>query len=296
MKNSTLVLCAILCAGFANSSHAQDAQPTTYETALAAGQRDFKSEKYEAATKDVAESLAVAASPEETGEALTLLGESYYRRKMYDEAQQQWTKILALPDNDDESSHAFAHFGFARSYDAQGQFDKAIPEYKTFIESLKTQITDANTAEGKQTLAPFNFALANAYAATKQYDLAQQELKQITEYSKGDSGYRLLALIKRGEVDMNQRDFKGALDSFNQVLALADAQTPTQNMKTGQIGGLIQLLQGLVKSEVGMGQANDGKPEVTVVPPPKIAETLNTINQSYLDSFITAVLTDPDEE
>ena len=297
MKKSTLILCAILCAGLApNSSHAQPAQPTTYAATLSAGQREFKAEDYEAATQDAPESLAVAASPEQTGEALTLLGESYYRRKMYSEAQTQWAKMLALPDNDDESSHAFAHFGFARSYDAQGQFDKAIPEYKTFIESLKTQVTDANTAQGKQTLAPLTFALANAYAGAKQYDLAQQQLKQIIEYSEGDSGYRLLALVKRGEVDMNQRDFKGALDSFNQALALADAQMPIKDKTSGKIGGLIVLLQGLVKSGVGVGQTNDGKPEVTVVPPPEIAETLNAFNQSYLDAFMTGVLTDPDED
>ena len=258
--------------------------------------RNSKPENYEAATKDAAESLALAASPEETGQALTLLGETYYRRQMVDEAQQQWAKLLALPDSDDGSLHAFAHLGFARSYDAQGQFDKAIPEYKTFIENLKTQITDENTAETKQILAPLSFALANAYAGAKQYDLAQQELKQIIEYSEGDSGYRLLSLVKRGEVDINQRNFKGALDSFNQALALADAQMPIKDKTSGKMGGLIVLLQGLVKSGVGVGQTNDGKPEVTVVPPPEIAETLNAFNRSYLDALMTGVLTDPDED
>ena len=295
MKKSAFVLCAILCAGLAPISRAQTARPTTYETALAAGKDDFKAEKYELATKNAAESLAVATSPEETGGALTLLGETYYRRKMVDEAQQQWAKLLALPDSDDGGLHAFAHLGFARSYDAQGQFGKAIPEYKVFIEGLKTQITDESTGETKRILAPLTFALANAYAANKQYDLAQQELKQIIEYSEGDSGYRLLALIKRGEVDMNQRDFKGALDSFNQALALWDAVVPAEDMKTARTGVLIQLLQGLVKSGVGVGQTNDGKPEVTVIPPPKIAEVLNAFVQSYLDDLMTGVLTDPDE-
>ena len=297
MKKSTFVLCAILCAGLASSSHAQPAQPANYAAKLSATQQEFKAKHYELAEKDAQRSLDLATSPEETGEALTLLGESYYRRKMVGEAQTQWAKMLAFQGtDDDEGLHAFAHFGFARSYDAQGQFEKAIPEYKTFMESFKTQIADENTAETKQIFAPFNFALANAYAANKNYDLAQQELKQIIEYSEGDSGYRLLSLVKRGEVDMNQRDFKGALDSFNQVLALADAQAPALYLKTGRIGDLIQVLQGLVKSGVGADQTNDGKPEVTVVPPPEIVETLNAFNQSYLDSFMTGVLTDPDEE
>ena len=300
MKKSTFVFAAILCAGLAQISHAQ---PTTYETALAAGKSDFKIEKYEAATKDAAESLAVAASPEETGDALMLLGETFYRRKMYGEAQTQWAKMLELRGTDDDDAlHTFAHLGYARSYDAQGQWDKAIPEHQLVRSQFEAHIKtdgDANTnaVEAKQLLAPFDFALANAYSHTKQYDLAQQQLKQIIQYSDGDSGYRLLALIKRGQIDTVQRDFKGALDSFNQVLKLAGLTPKSSADKvTGRLGELIPLLQSLVKSQVGAGQPNDGKIKVEIVLPPEFDEASNTVSKIFLDEVVGQFLTNSDEE
>ena len=293
MKKSTFVLCAILCAGLVQSSRAQPATPTTYETALAAGKNEFKTAKYELATKSAAESLAVAASPDETGEALRLLGESYYRRKMYIEAEAQWAKILALPDGEDGSAHFFAHLGYARSYSAQRQWDKAIPEYQIVIKSFKGQMADKSAAETQQTLAPFSFALANAHAGAKQYDLAQGQLKSIIEYSEGDSGLLLLALVKRGEVAINQRDFKGALDSFNQALGMTGK---SEFSDEGEMKKLIPMLESLVKAEVGAGQVNDGKLKIIVVPPAKIAKVLNEVAQSLLDAVMTGFLTEPDEE
>ena len=293
MKKSSLILCAILCAGLAQISRAQTAKPTTYQTALTAGKTDFKAKNYELATKNAAESLAVAASPDETGVALRLLGESYYRRQMYGEAQAQWAKILALPDDEDRSAHFFAHLGYARSYSAQGQWDKAIPEFQSVIESTKTHLADESAAETQQTLAPFSFALANAYAGAKQYDLAQGQLKAIIEYSEGDSGLLLLALVKRGEVAIHQRDFKGALDSFNQALEMTGK---SEFSEEGELKKLISTLESLAKAEVGAGQVNDGKSKVVVVPSPKIAAVLNEVSQSLLDEVMTSFLTDPDEE
>ena len=301
MKKSTFLLYAVLCAGLANSSHAQVSESTTYATALSAGQHDFKAENYEAATKNAAESLALAKSPEQTGDALTLLGETYYRRKMYDEAQMQWAKMLELQETgENEGVHLIAHLGSARSYSAQSQWDKAVPEYQSVISQTEIHLKtdgDANATETRQTLAPLYFALANAYSHNKQYDLAGQQLKQVIRYSEGDSGFRLFAFIKKGQIDLIQRDFKGALDSFNQALALTATEPDSPPTKVvEQIKNLIPLLQNLAKAEVGAGQANDGKPRTFVAPPPELNEVSDTFSQVILDSFFDGLVSDSPEE
>ena len=299
MKKSTLVLCAILCAGFApNSSHAQPTQPTTYAATLSAGQRDFKAEDYEAATKNAAESLALATSPAETGEALTLLGETYHRRKMYGEAQTQWAKLLELQDTgENEGVHLIAHLGSARSYSAQGQWDKAVPEYQAVISQTEIHLKttgDANATETKQTLAPLYFALANACYHAKQYDLAQQQLKQLIQYSEGDSPFRLLALIQAGEIDVLERKFGDAAGNWKQALEMSP--TPTGSAKEGGIKELIPLLESLDKQQVGAGQANDGKPKINVEPPKEIDETMSAVVKGTLDSVFDGFISDSSEE
>lgn len=287
MKKSAFVLCAILCVGIANSSHAQPTQPATHEAALVVSKRDFKAENYEAATTDAKELLAVAASLQEVGEARMLLGETYYRRKMFDEAGAQWAKILELRDTgDDESLQTFAHLGYARSYAAQGQFDKAIPEYKSVIESFEAQAKadgDDKNPDTKTTLAPFTLALADAYYHTKQYDLAQQQLSQIIQFSEGDSVFRLLALIKAGEIDLLERKFGDAADKWKRALAMDSA--PASSTKGG-IQELIPLLENLDKQQVGAGQANDGKPKISVESPKEIAEAISAIVAGIMDTLV----------
>ena len=299
MKKSTLVLCAILCAGLApNSSHAQPAQPTTYAATLSAGQRDFKAEDYEAATKDAESLLTLATSPQQTGDALTLLGETYHRRKMYGEAQTQWAKMLELPETgENEGVHLIAHLGSARSYSAQGQWDKAVPEYQSVISQTEAHLKtdgDANPTESKQTLAPFYFALANAYSHNKQYDLAQQQLKQVIQYSEGDSPFRLLALTQAGEIDVLERKFGDAADNWKRALEMSPA--PTDPAKAGSIRALIPLLESLDKQQLGAGQANDGKLKINVEPPKEIDEATNAIITGTLDIFFDGFISDSSEE
>ena len=299
MKKSSFLLCAILCAGLApNSSHAQTTSPTTYEAALAAGKSDFKAENYEATTKDAAESLALATSPAETGDALTLLGETYYRRKMYGEAQMQWAKMLALPETgENEGGHLIAYLGSARSYSAQGQWDKAVPEYQAVISQTEAHLKtdgDANATESKQTLAPLYLALADAYYHTKQYDLAQQQLKQLIQYSEGDSPFRLLALTQAGEIDVLERKFGDAADKWKRALEMSPA--PTDPAKAGSIRALIPLLESLDKQQVGAGQANDGKLKIRVEPPKEIDEATNAIITGTLDIFFDGFISDSPEE
>ncbi len=265
------------------------------------GQRDFKAENYEAATKDAENGLSLATSPKQQGDALMLLGETYYRREMYGEAQVQWAKMLALPEiGDTEGLHLIAHLGSARTYSAQGQFERAALEYRAVTSESEAHIQadgDANPTETRQMLAPFYFALANAYSHTKQYDLAAEQLKQVIQYSDGDSGYRLLALVKRGQIEVIQRDFKGALNSFNQVVALTQAAPESEPTEiTGKIKTLIPLLQSLVNSQVGAGQPRDGKMKITVVPAPKFDQAADTASKLILDAFFAGLVSNSPEE
>lgn len=247
-----LFFVALLCVGICElgTVQASFAQPTApnYKQILVQSKQDLKDKDYAAVEEEAQEMLVSAITPEEKVTALVILGESFYRRKLYDQARAEWSKILTLKTDEDDGDdfQTFAHIALAKSYSAEGHFDKAIPEYKAGMDGFKdeeedeTDKKDADTHEGMSSLVGvFSLALANAYYNTKQLDLAREQLREVVKPSQDKSLgaltdlTRMLALTRSGQMSMEQRRFKKSLDEFNQVLVIVDKfnqASPTQKV------------------------------------------------------------------
>jgi tetratricopeptide (TPR) repeat protein len=226
MKKSTFVLSATLCMGLAQTGTtplalAQPA-PLRFSQVRVAVKQDIEGKKYEDAEKDALQMVALAESPDETNEALTVLGQTYYLRKMYEPARVQWNKLLALNPDGNYLYHLF----LARSFSAEGNFVKSIPHYEVALleldkENAKDQAEkpekDASETLGLGTL--LSLGLANAYYHTEQYDLAQEQLKRVVKSSQGLDFLNLIALTRSSEINYAELSLEKAIEGFKKVLA-----------------------------------------------------------------------------
>lgn len=253
MKKSIIVFSAILCAAIAQVGviHMSTAQPaqSSYSQALILSKHDLESRNYEDAEKDARKLLSLANSSEQTSSALTILGETFYRRRMYEEARSQWSKVLSSSTDYGDGFQVVAHLGLARSYTSQGSFDKAIPHYKDVLGRLGQ---DGNNGQS----VIFSLALANAYYKTRQLDLAQQQFQQVIESNQDNPAYLMVALTRSGQINLAKRKFKKSLAGFNQVLAIKEVTPGFKEYAQRQIRGLnnlipLQLEEGEINSGIG---------------------------------------------
>lgn len=288
MKKSTIVLsailCAVICVGIAQVGIAQmptsrmgAVQPSQsgYSQTLILTKQSLKDKNYEVAAKDAQKLLASANSPEQTGRSLIILGETFYRRKMYEQARVQWNKVLIFTkDGGDDTLRAIAHLGLARSYSAEGSFDKAILEYKVVMNSF-------NPEDENRESAIFCLALANAYYNTKQYDLAHQQLKQVIESTEDNPTFLAVALTRAGQVDLTQRRIKKSLADFNQVLAIQEVTPGVKEFAQRQADGVsklipLQLEEGGLNSKAPFGIKSDKA----------FDDKIDAFTQIFMDDFV----------
>ena len=224
MKKTTLVLAAMLCAGVAQMTAPQmsEAQPApkSFSQIFALGKQDLNSKDFGVAEEDGRGLLVLARSPQEKGQALRLLGEALFRRKAFDEAKEQWNTLLALTGtSDDEGIHAVAHIGLSRIYSAQGNYEEAIPQYKSVVNYLDQK----GAGEAKVYKDIFSLALVDTYYNARQDDLAQEQLDRLIASAQDNPAILMLAHTRAAQINYEQGNYDKARSNYQQVLKQADA-------------------------------------------------------------------------
>jgi predicted negative regulator of RcsB-dependent stress response len=287
MKKPSVVLATILWIGLIQVGISQPggAQPTqaSYSQTLAQSKESLRTKHYEVAEREAQALLAAADSTEETGTGLIILGETFYRRKMYDQAHMQWNKVLSLAGTEDSDLRIFAHLNLARAYTAQSYFDKAAPEYKAVVDSLTTEdkTRKDKARKDESTNAIFKLALANAYYHTQQFDLAQKQLSSVVESSRDNSAFLSVALARAGQVDLVQRKYKDSLAKFQQILDIKEVTPGIQTYAQGQI----LPLKGFIASHLGAGEINS-EIKVKITAPKEFDNKIDVFLQTFIDDFV----------
>ena len=240
MKKTTIVLGAMLCIGIAQVgiSHMSQAQqaPRSFNQILVRSQHEVINGNYQTVEEDARGLKALARSPREEAQALDLLAESFFGRQDYDEARKQWNSVLELSGTGDiERTQAFAQVGLARSYDAQGSYDKAIPHFKVAVDYFGQKKADKDSLFA----AIFSLALSDALYNAHQNDLALKQLDHtiaLGQNAEDSASFLVFAYHKRGQLYLEQGRFGEARTDFEQVLKLAE----TTDMGTDKFSNYAQ--------------------------------------------------------
>ena len=164
---------------FASVAHADYA---TYEEAVNAARIPLKQDNYVAAQPILQEALTLAKTPSEKVDGLTHLGLVYARQKMYDQAREQWNKILQLPDASGEDKIG-AHNLIAGSYGEQKKLDEARTEFQKILDSA-----DASAENKVDTHLAIGMILLDK--DNVQYELARQQFLIVAEDASLDANAR----------------------------------------------------------------------------------------------------------
>ena len=240
MKKTTLVLGAMLCVGITqvSISHMSQAQPAplSFNQILLRSQHEVINGDYQTVEEDARGLKALARSPQEEAQALDLLAESFFGRQDYDEARKQWNSVLELSGTGDiERTQAFAQVGLARSYDAQGSYDKAIPHFKVAVDYFDQNKTDKDSFFA----AFFSLALSDTLYNAHQNDLALKQLDRtiaLVQNAQDTSSFLVFAYHKRGQLHLEQGQLAEGRADFEQVVKLGK----TANMGTDDFSNYAQ--------------------------------------------------------
>jgi tetratricopeptide (TPR) repeat protein len=193
---------------------------------------------------DTAQALQVLASVPDSARSAKLygaLGAAYEQRKDYKSAIDAYQHAVVLDrDNLD------AIRGLAENYFNDGQFDKALEQYKVIIDSNPedaqsyVRISEVYRREAKYDLALESLKKADAlvpdsaevaynmaavYQAQGRYDDAislLQDLLKKTEPNQADKTNRGIFLERLGMIYREQENYTAAVDTFRKMLALGD--------------------------------------------------------------------------
>ncbi len=251
----------------------------TYSQAFSQSKQNLKTANYATAEKDAQESLFLAKSSEETGEALVLLGEAFYGRKMYEEARISWSKATLIDDPSGKGFQIFARLGLGRIYKAQASASKAVIEYQAVLAGFDSKPNQAGGYLRKISA----LALANAYLEAGRYEMAKQQFNQIAETTKDKPVLSSLALYNIAKIDVLQKNFESALLGFNQILNMKEVYSFVEQPSREQVTAITAILPVINALRESKLNAN-----VEV----KVADDVSDNIDSLIDKVIEAVVAD----
>ncbi len=236
MNKFILVLPAVLCSGMLRMGVAQPVQ-MTYDQALLQSKQNIQAQNYLAAEKNAQKSLALATLPVQKSYSLLLLGESFYKRKLFPQALTQWNQAAALENKKVGIFQIVTSFASARVHAIQGDAGKTIAECSAAFDGLNAiPGLGEERKEAARTLSAF--LVADAYLNSPQLDVAKDQFTQILEESKGSPVPSSIALFKLGQIELLRSNYQNSLTLFEQVVKMEGVSESVKKEAQGQIDTL----------------------------------------------------------
>ncbi len=186
---------------------------TLSQTALKQAKRSIREVSYGAAEQQSRQSLATAKTAQERGNALMVLGQTFYSRRQYDLARAQWNRAAVLKAPELATR---AHASIARSYVAQENLDAAIAQYKIALSSVAADsvLSAEDRGDNKILVA---LPLAAIYFKRGQLETARQQFRQIAQSAPNEPQVSALGLLLVGAIEILQKNPQAASTSFDQA-------------------------------------------------------------------------------
>lgn len=172
MKLNTTKKFVLLCWFFASVNFCvAQTNYASFTQAIEAARTQIKGSEYENAQKTAEQALSLAQTPSNKVEALVTLGLTYNQRKLYDQAREQWGKILQLPQATAEDKIS-AQYAIALSYSEQENYGRSRLGLQQILENPEATISNRVTAR---------FGVANTYFGEKDEKNGRETLTVIVQ-------------------------------------------------------------------------------------------------------------------
>ncbi|MEQ9591029.1 MAG: tetratricopeptide repeat protein [Cyclobacteriaceae bacterium] len=172
---------------------------------LLKGMELFNMENYPEAVQYFEKSIA---TPEDQGflaEASFWNGEAYSIGRKYEEASDNYLRVIGLSGYEDKSLLSKTRYGLGYAYFNLQQYDRALFNFKEFV----------NKGSGNPNYADGLLRLADCYYVTKSYAEALSNYRRLLQMSSPDKDY---AHLQAGVIMGIQRKYPEAAAELDQVL------------------------------------------------------------------------------
>ena len=207
MKSNALRATALLGSLiFADAAFAQT-NDSSFTQAIEAVRAQIKGNQYESAQKTAEQALALAQTPSNQIEALVTLGLTYSQRKLYDQAREQWSQVLQLPQASAQEKIS-AQYAIALSYSEQENWARARTELRPIL---------ANPEAATSSKVAARIGVATTYFGEKNEKDGRETLSVIAQDASLATNTRVTAYMQIASSFSREKKFDDAR------LALASA-------------------------------------------------------------------------
>lgn len=140
----------------------------------------FNKEDYPAAVQYFEKSLTYPIDPDYVAEASFWCGEAYSIGKKYEQAAEQYQRIIGINGYSNQDILLKARYGLGYAYYNLQQYDRALFNFKEFVN--KAPRTQSNLADGM-------LRLADCYYVSKSYPDALINYRKVVQYRSVDEDY-----------------------------------------------------------------------------------------------------------
>jgi len=140
----------------------------------------FNKEDYPAAVQYFEKSLKYPIDPDYVAEASFWCGEAYSIGKKYEQAAEQYQRIIGIGGYSNQDILLKARYGLGYAYYNLQQYDRALFNFKEFVN--KAPRTQSNLADGM-------LRLADCYYVSKSYPEALINYRKVVQYRSVDEDY-----------------------------------------------------------------------------------------------------------
>lgn len=185
---------------------------------LLKGMEYFNKDDYANAVQMFEKSLRFPVEPDYVAEASFWSGEAYSIGKRYEQAAEQYQRIIALPGYNNTELLVKTRYGLGYTYFNQKQYDRALFNFKEFVN--KAPRNQPNLADG-------TLRLADCYYVSKSYPDALINYRKAAQLKSADEDYAHLqagvVLATMSKYDEAAVELENVIKNFGQSSFLDEA-------------------------------------------------------------------------
>lgn len=166
----------------------------------------FNKDDYPTAVEFFEKSLKYPVDPAYVAEASFWNGEAYSIGKKYEQASENYLRIVSLPASANQGVLLKARYGLGYAYFNLQQYDRALFNFKEFVNK---------SSRSQQNLSDGVLRLADCYYVTKSYPDALVNYRRVTQMNSPDADY---AYLQSGVMLGIMRKYTEATAEFDIVL------------------------------------------------------------------------------